>query len=349
MTQSLPKPTPASRLRALINAPDILVLPGVFDGFRPRLVAKMGYTAACITGGGVSESRIGQPDVGLMGLDENVAAARAIAACSDLLLLADGDTGYGNALNVYHTVRAFERAGVAGLMLEDQVWPKRCGHLKGKEVISAEEMVQKIRAAAEARIDPDFVIKSRTDVLATHGLAEAIRRLNLYAEAGADLLFADAAMSVEDIDTIVKNVRKPLSVNMGFGIRQRSTTPLLSAKQLQDLGVSVVIYPRLLTACALQGMKNGLQLLQQSLASGKVVDRPDALVSFEELHDIMGMHEIEEMEQRYLTREQLEAKYGRGRKASMIMPEAKAKSVRGDRMVAVHRSTSSGRTVGRTA
>jgi len=185
-------------------------------------------------------------------------------------------------------------------------------------------MVQKIRAAAEARADPDFVIKSRTDVLATHGLAEAIRRLNLYAEAGADLLFADAAMSADDIGTIAKNVVKPLSVNMGFGIRQRSTTPLLSAKQLQDLGVAVVIYPRLLTACALQGMKNGLQLLKQSLASGKVVDRPGALVSFEELHDIMGMHEIEEMEQRHLTSVQLEAKYGRGRKASMIMQGAKA-------------------------
>jgi len=129
-------------------------------------------------------------------------------------------------------------------------------------------------------------------------------------------------MSADDIGTIAKNVVKPLSVNMGFGIRQRSITPLLSAKQLQDLGVAVVIYPRLLTACALQGMKNGLELLKQSLDSGKVVDRPDALVSFEELHDIMGMHEIEEMEQRYLTREQLEAKYGRGRKAS-IMPEAK--------------------------
>jgi len=199
----------------------------------------------------------------------------------------------------------------------------------------AEEMVQKIRAAAEARADPDFVIKSRTDVLATHGLAEAIRRLNLYAEAGADLLFADAAMSADDIGTIAKNVVKPLSVNMGFGIRQRSTTPLLSAKQLQDLGVAVVIYPRLLTACALQGMKNGLELLRRSIDSGKVVDRPDALVSFEELHDIMGMHEIEEMEQRYLTPEQLETKYGRGRRAS-IMPDAKPTKVRP--------STSSGRT-----
>ncbi|HWZ74101.1 MAG TPA: isocitrate lyase/PEP mutase family protein [Casimicrobiaceae bacterium] len=322
MAKSAPEASPGKRLRALIEAPGILVLPGVFDGFSTRLVSKLGYTAAFITGSGVSESRLGQPDVGVMGLDENVAAARAMAACSDLLLLADGDTGYGNALNVYHTVRAFERAGVAGLMLEDQVWPKRCGHLKGKEVISAEEMVQKIRAAAEARADPDFVIKSRTDVLATHGLAEAIRRLNLYAEAGADLLFADAAMSVEDIGTIAKNVHKPLSVNMGFGIRQRSTTPLLSAKQLQDLGVSVVIYPRLLTACALMGMKRGLELLQQSLDSGKVVDRPDALVSFEELHDIMGMAEIERLEQRFLTPEQLETKYGKGREAA-IMPDTK--------------------------
>jgi 2-methylisocitrate lyase-like PEP mutase family enzyme len=321
MANSVPKASPGARLRALIEAPDILVLPGVFDGFSTRLVAKLGYTAAFITGSGVSESRLGQPDVGLMGLDENVAAARAIAACSDLLLLADGDTGYGNALNAYHTVRAFERAGVAGLMLEDQVWPKRCGHMKGKEVISAEEMVQKIRAASEARVDPDFVIKSRTDVLATHGLAEAIRRLNLYAEAGADLLFADAAMSVDDIGTIAKNVSKPVSVNMGFGIRQRSTTPLLSAKQLQDLGVSVVIYPRLLTACALMGMKRGLELLEQSLDSGKVVDRPDALVSFEELNDIMGMEEIEDLERRFLTAAQLEAKYGQGREAA-IVPDA---------------------------
>lgn len=302
----------ARRLRAMIEAPEILVLPGVFDGFSTRLVRRAGYTAAFITGSGVSESRLGQSDVGIMGMEENVAAARAIAACSDLLLLADGDTGYGNVVNVYHTVRAFERAGVAGLMLEDQVWPKRCGHMKGKEVISADEMVQKIRAAAAARVDPDFVLKSRTDVLATHGLDEAIRRLNLYAEAGADLLFADAAMSAGDIGTIARNVSKPLSVNMGFGIRQRSTTPLLSARELQDLGVAVVIYPRLLTACALQGMQRGLDLLQQSLDSGKVVDRPDALVSFEELHEIMGMAEVEDLEQRFLTAAQREAKYGQG-------------------------------------
>jgi len=310
--------TPGKRLRRLINAPEILVMPGVFDGFSTRLVEQAGYPAAFITGSGVSDSRVGQPDLGIMGLEENVAGARAIVGCSSMPLIADGDTGYGNAINAWHTVRAFERAGVGGVMLEDQVWPKRCGHMKGKEVISAEEMVQKIHAAADARVDPDFVIKSRTDVLATHGLAEAIRRLNLYAEAGADLLFADAATSVEDIATLAKNVSKPLSVNMGFGIRQRSTTPLLSAAQLQELGVAAVIYPRLLTACALRGMQRGLAFLRESLDTGKVVDRPEALVSFEELHEIMGIEEVQDLERRFLTAAQLEAKYGEGGEAVAV-------------------------------
>jgi len=322
------KESVCKRLRRLIDAPEILALPGVFDGFSTRLVQRAGYKAAFITGSGVSEARLGQPDVGLMGLEENVAAARAIVACSDLALLADADTGYGNAVNVYHTVRAFERAGVAGVMLEDQVWPKRCGHMKGKEVISAEEMVEKIRAAASARSDPDFVIKSRTDVLATHGVAEAIRRLNLYADSGADLLFADAALSSEDIGTIARNVSKPLSVNMGFGIRQRSTTPLLSAAQLQALGVAVVIYPRMLTACALRGMENGLAHLRQSLDTGEVVDRPEALVSFEELNAIMGMSHIEDLERRFLTEAQRKAKYGDSAE-SVIVPDSRTASAAG--------------------
>lgn len=297
------------RLRELINAPQILALPSCFDGFSARIIEYSGYEAAFITGSGISESRLGQPDVGIMGLEENVAACRAMAACTGLVLLADGDTGYGNAINAYHTVRAFEQAGVHGVMLEDQVWPKRCGHMQGKEVILMDEMVEKIRAAVEARRNPDFIIKSRTDTLATHGIDEVIRRLNAYAEAGADLLFADALLTADQISTVVRNVSKPLCVNMGFGIRQRSTTPLMSAKQLEDLGVAVVIYPRMLTACALQGMKSGLELLKQSLESGQVVDRPDALVSFEELNDIMGMAEISRLEQEYLTPAQKAAKY----------------------------------------
>jgi 2-methylisocitrate lyase-like PEP mutase family enzyme len=197
-------------------------------------------------------------------------------------------------------------------MIEDQVWPKRCGHMKGKEVIGADEMIQKIRAAVDARHDPDFVIKARTDVLATHGLEEAIRRLNAYADAGADLLFADAATSVDAIRALAKGVGKPLCVNMGFGLRQRSTTPLLSAATLQELGVAVVIYPRMLTACAIRGMQNGLALLRESLQSGRVVDRPDALASFEELNDLVGMREVQALEQKFLTPDQLQAKYGQG-------------------------------------
>ena len=307
--------TKTQQLREAIYAPDILVLPGVFDGFSARLVEHFGYPSAFITGSGISESRLGQVDVGIMGMEESVAGARALAACSGLALLADGDTGYGNAINAYHTVRAFEQAGVAGVMLEDQVWPKRCGHMRGKEVIAQDEMVEKLRAACEARRDPDFVIKSRTDTLATHGIDEVIRRLNAYAEAGADLLFADALLDAEQIRTVAANVPKPLCVNMGFGIRQRSTTPLLSAAQLQDLGAGVVIYPRLLTACALQGMKTGLELLGESIRSGRPVDRPDVAVSFEELNDIMGMGRVRELENRYLTASQKAAKYGQGQVA----------------------------------
>src|SRR5579863_3295721 len=213
-----------SELRRLIAAPEILVLPGIFDGYSTRLLKASGFAAGFITGAGISEASLGWADQGIMGLEENLRVSRALAACCDVPIIADADTGYGNAVNVHFTVRAFENAGLAGMMIEDQVWPKRCGHMKGKQVISAAEGAEKIRAAAEARLDPETLVMSRTDALATHGLDEAIRRLNLYAEAGADLLFADALLSCEHIATVVKNVSKPLCVNMGFGIRQRSTT-----------------------------------------------------------------------------------------------------------------------------
>ena len=178
------------------------------------------------------------------------------------LLQADADTGYGNALNVYFVVRAFEKAGMAAIMIEDQVWPKRCGHMAGKAVIPAEEMVQKIKAAVDARRDSSFVIKARTDAATPLGLDEAIRRLNLYAEAGADCLFADALQSREDIAKVAKSVPKPLSVNMGLGIRSRKTTPLIAPKDLQAMGVKQVTYPRLFTAAALKGMQNALAVFQ---------------------------------------------------------------------------------------
>jgi 2-methylisocitrate lyase-like PEP mutase family enzyme len=296
--------------RQLIEAEEILVQPGVYDGFSARLVQQMGFKAGAISGAGLSETNLGWADVGLMGFEENLHASRAIAACVDIPLSADADTGYGNAINVFFTVRAFEAAGVDGIMLEDQVWPKRCGHMEGKEVISAEEGVEKIRAAVEARGDPDFIIKARTDSTATHGVKEAIRRLNLYAEAGADLLFADALLHKDDIALVAREVSKPLAVNMGFGIRARPTTPLLSARELQDLGVSVVGFPRLVTAAAIQGMKNALGVLQQSVTEGRVIERPDLAVSFQEINDLMGLGTIKQLEQRFLTSAQKQAKYG---------------------------------------
>jgi 2-methylisocitrate lyase-like PEP mutase family enzyme len=277
-----------------------MVAPGVYDGFSLRLVEQMGYKTAAISGAALSESNLGWADVGIMGYTENLRASAALAAISSIPLSADGDTGYGNALNVYFTVQGFERGGLACLMIEDQVWPKRCGHMEGKRVISAEEGVEKIRAAVEARRDPDFVIKARTDATAIHGVGEAIRRLNLYAEAGADLLFADALLSAEDIATVARNVIKPLTVNMGFGIRQRPTTPLLSVKQLEDMGVKAVSFPRLLTSAAIQGMKNALAVLGQSIEEGRVIDRPDLLVSFDELNDLMGIREIRALERSFV-------------------------------------------------
>lgn len=298
------------RFRQLIEAPEILIQPGIYDGFSARLVQQMGFRSASISGAGLSETNLGWADVGLMGYEENLHASRAIAACVDIPVSADGDTGYGNAINVYFTVRGFEQAGVDGIMLEDQVWPKRCGHMAGKEVISAEEGVEKIRAAVEARRDPDFIIKARTDATATHGVTEAIRRLNLYAEAGADLLFADALLTRDDIALVAREVPKPLSVNMGFGIRSRPTTPLLSARELQELGVAVVGYPRLVTAAAIQGMKNALSVLLRSAAEGRVIERPDLAVSFREINELMGFGTIRDMEQRFLTAAQKQAKYG---------------------------------------
>ena len=286
-------------------------MPGVFDGFSMRVVEDEGFQAGFITGSGVSESRLGRPDVGIMGLEENLVGSRMLAEITSLPLIADGDTGYGNAINVYDAVQRFEAAGVSGVMFEDQQWPKRCGHMAGKELISAEEMVTKIRAAADARRDPNFIIKARTDAAGPIGIDEAIRRANMYAQAGADLLFADAVLSQDDIEKFAKNVHGPVSVNMGFGIRTRSTTPLLSPKQLQELGVAAVILPRMLTSAAIRGMRNAIAAYKESMATGKPVDRPELVVSFEELNSLLGFDEIREMEQRYLTQDQLNAKYGR--------------------------------------
>lgn len=299
-------------LRSMLTSGDILVMPSVYDCFSAKLVEAAGFKCASISGAGVSESHLGVPDVGVMGLTDNIDASRWIAASTSLPLLADGDTGYGNAVNVFYTVQRFEDAGLCGVMLEDQVAPKRCGHMEGKRVISTEEMLGKIRAAIDARRDTNFLIKARTDAATPLGIEEAIKRANLYLDAGADLVFGDALRSRDDIAQFTKEVDGPVCINMGFGIRSRSTTPLVSVSDLHEWGVAVVEYPRMLTAAAIRGMTNALEVLRDSVSKGTVIERPELLVSFEELNDLVGLPSIREMEQRYMPERQLYDMYGRG-------------------------------------
>ena len=289
----------AQRFRELLEAPDILVAPGVYDGFSARIVAQAGFKAATVSGAGVSESNLGWADKGIMGFQENLNACRSIAACVDLPMRADADTGYGNAVNVHFTVRGFEDAGLASVMIEDQVWPKRCGHMAGKDVIPAAEMVQKIKSACEARRDPDFVIMARTDAAAITGVDDVIERLNLYAEAGADALYADALLSAEDIERVARNVPRPYVCNMGFGLQPRSTTPLLTATQLQGMGVAMVTYPRMLSSAAVRGMLNAIAAFKEGMFAETPVEHRELQVNFTELSALMGLPELDAMEQRY--------------------------------------------------
>lgn len=295
-------PGKGKQFREHLAKPEILVSPGVFDGYSTRLAAAAGFKTAAISGAGVSESRLGWADRGVMTFEVNLDNARRLADCADdLLLRADADTGYGNAMNVHFVVRAFEKAGMAALMFEDQVWPKRCGHMRGKSCIPAEEMVQKVKAAVDARRDHDFVIISRTDAAGPLGVDEAIRRLNLYAEAGADCMYADALMSKEDIAKVAKNVPKPLIVNMGLGLRSRSTTPLMIPKELEAVGVKVVSYPRMLSTAALKGMMNAMACYKaEVLGNNRIVDRPDLCAGFDELNELMGMKELDEIERKFV-------------------------------------------------
>jgi 2-methylisocitrate lyase-like PEP mutase family enzyme len=291
-------------LRKLIEAPEILICPGVYDGYSVRLAAKYGFKSGSISGAGVSESQLGWADKGIMGYQENVSVCRALADCNDeILLQADADTGYGNAVNVHFVVRGFEAAGMAAVMIEDQVWPKRCGHLAGKAVIPAGEMVDKIKSAADARRDQNFVIKARTDAAGPLGLNAAIDRLNMYAEAGGDLLFADALMSEDDIATVAKNVPKPLTVNMGLGLLTRGTTPLIHPKDLQAMGVAMVSYPRLMSTGAVRGMMNAMDALVDMIGGDETVERPDLLCPFKELNKLVRIDYLDELEQRYASSE----------------------------------------------
>jgi carboxyvinyl-carboxyphosphonate phosphorylmutase len=250
----------STRLRKMLEEPGIIVAPGAYDGFSARLIEAAGFSAVYMTGAGTAASHLGQPDLGLATLTEMAAHASHLASCVSLPLIADADTGYGNALNVVRTVREYEKAGVAGLHLEDQVAPKKCGHIAGKQVVEAKEFADKIRAAVEYKTDPDFVIIARTDARAVTGLDDAIARANLYREAGADVIFLEAPQSLTEIERVAREVKAPLLANMVQGGR----TPAVTVTELSRLGFKIVIFPGVCMRAAVPAIETALESLKRS-------------------------------------------------------------------------------------
>jgi 2-methylisocitrate lyase-like PEP mutase family enzyme len=293
--------TGANKFRAILNSGDFIVSPGVYDGYSIRLAEAAGFKTACTSGAAISNALLGIADIGVMGLTENVNHCRNLARSVSIPLTADADNGYGNPVNVFHTVKSFEEAGVAGVNLEDQVSPKRCGHMPGKDVIDAAEMVKKIEAACLARRDDDFVIIARTDALAIEGIEGAVKRARLYAKAGADMLFPDAVRTEDDIKRIVDAAGIPVTVNMGFGIRQRPTTPLIPLDRLKELGVRRISLPRMLPAAAIRAMEQALAAMREVMETGVPVNREDLLVGIEDIMKLMGYEEMRALEKKLTT------------------------------------------------
>ena len=230
----------AKDLRKLINGEEILVLPGVFDALSAKIAEIVGFKAAAHSGFATAAVREGLPDIGLISFGEMIDQVRKISMSVSIPILADVDTGYGNAVNVYRTVKEFIFSGASGLFIEDQVWPKRCGHMFGKQIVSLSEMEEKLRAAFKARNEfGDIVIGARTDAIAVSGIEEAIKRGNRFAELGADFVFIEAPISKEQIEILPKRVKAPLLLNMVEG----GKTPLMRAKEAQEMGFKIIAFP----------------------------------------------------------------------------------------------------------
>jgi carboxyvinyl-carboxyphosphonate phosphorylmutase len=282
------------RLRELLAQPDLLVAPGAYDALSARLIAQAGFPAVYMTGFGTAASVLGQPDVGLLTMSEMVSRAAALAAViGERPLIADADTGYGNPINVRRTVHEYERAGVAAIHIEDQVWPKKCGHMEGKQVIPLDEMVQKIRAAVDARRDPDFVVIARTDANAVYGLEDALRRGQAYREAGADVIFIEAPRSLEELRAIAQTFP---DVPLLYNWAESGKTPLLSLEEIHALGFKLVIFPASLLFAATHTLLSLLEVLKQGQTPTVFAER---MISFSQFTDQVGLPDIQSLERRY--------------------------------------------------
>ncbi len=292
---------PTTQLRQLLARPGALMAPGVADALNAKLVRRHGFEAVYMTGAGTSAVRLGMPDVGLLTMTEMVDNAARIADASGLPVIADADNGYGGVLNVRRTIQAYERAGVAAVHLEDQVMPKRCGHLTGKQLVPVEEMTAKIRAAADARRDADFVLIARTDAIAVEGFEPALERALRYREAGADVLFVEAP-SAGELPKIAPRLKAPLLYNMATS----GKTPFLEREEIERLGFKIIIYPNWLMLAAIRAASEVLATLKQT---GTIAGVAKDVPSFKEFFDLLGMPEVQDLEARYGIDEKARVKY----------------------------------------
>ena len=285
--------TPPALLRRLLADPNILVAPGIYDGLTALLAERAGFKALYITGSGIANNRFGQPDIGLVSMKEVADTLGAIAERVSAPIIVDGDTGFGNALNVMRTVRLFERLGASAIQLEDQTMPKRCGHLADKTLIPADEMVGKIKAALDARASDDFVIIARTDAIAAEGFEQAMERASRYREAGADVLFVEAPRTREEMAQLNGTLGGvPTMANMVEG----GKTPALSADELQELGYSLVIFP----GGTVRRVIHALTDYYASLAEhGSNAPMRDRMLQFDELQEVVGTAELLALGERY--------------------------------------------------
>lgn len=283
-----------SRLRSLLKRGTILVAPGAHDVLTARIIEKEGFEAVYMTGYGTSASLLGRPDVQLLTMTEMAQRASCMADAVGIPVIADADTGYGNAVNVMRTVREYERAGVACIQLEDQVAPKKCGHMLGREIIPAAEMVGKIKAACDARCDPDLLIMARTDARTTAGLEEALARGDAYAEAGADILFIESVESEDEMRAVTSSFDVPVLANM----LERGRTPLLSAKELEAIGYDIVIFCVSSTYVTARAVTDLMRHLRAEGTTKGVLDR---MITFEEFNQLIGLPEIRRAEEKYST------------------------------------------------
>lgn len=284
---------PRKRLKELIARSKLLIAPGAFDGLSARLVEEAGFEAVYLSGGAVARS-MGVPDIGLVTLSEVIERAAQVVSAVEVPVIADADTGYGNALNLIRAVQEFERVGVAAIHIEDQVTPKRCGHLEGKEVISLPEMEKKLEAAMASRSDPDFVIIGRTDSRAIHGIDEAIQRGKSFARLGVDAVFVEAPESEPELERIGRSITEvPLMVNMFKG----GKTPLLPAARLQSMGFRIAIFPSETQRAAIHAMKEALGLLKRE---GTTEAMDDRLATFQERDRLVALGKWQKLEQQYL-------------------------------------------------